>query len=335
MRQKLSHQDYIEAARMLNCEIAALMAVASVESAGDGFDEQDRIILRFEGHKFRQFTSGKFDQSHPHLSYPYRVQRYKKHGYSAFNEAFALDATATLLATSYGLFQPMGFTHDECGFDDVHEFVEFLKVSERNQLIVFVEMVKFRKLADEIQRKDFAGFARVYNGPSYKDNNYDVKMKRAYDRFKLYSFKNLTEKEIELAVSPVSDSPIAAKEKETDIGSPSPAPIAAAPEAAQEPTETKSIPNPEPIGFRAKLTKLFGALTGGTFSLAILKEWLQVQISAETLQLLKYILPTLLVLGVLALIVWYIAEKVTNWNLVKLQADINSDKSRHDIEVQK
>ena len=82
-----------------------------------------------------------------------------------------------------------------------------------------------------------------------------------------------------------------------------------------------------------KITKIFTAITGGTVSLAMLKEWLQIQISAETLALLKLILPTLLVLGGVAILIWFVAEKVTNWKITKLTADINSDKSRHDISI--
>lgn len=132
-----------------------------------------------------------------------------------------------------------------------------------------------------------------------------------------------------------------AKAAEADGGIPLPAPAdqpaeTAAPAQVEEiPTETKVIPNPEPVGFRAKIAKLFAGLTGGTLSLATIKEATQITISPETLQLLKYILPTLLVLFAVSLIVWYIAEKVTNWKLVQLQAEINSDKSKHDIEVSK
>lgn len=99
------------------------------------------------------------------------------------------------------------------------------------------------------------------------------------------------------------------------------------------PTETKTIPDTEPVGFKAKLMKIFASITTGTFSLAMLKEWLQISISPETLALLKVILPIILLLGGLALIVWYVSEKVTNWKLTKLQAEINSDKSRHDIQI--
>jgi D-alanyl-D-alanine carboxypeptidase len=98
-------------------------------------------------------------------------------------------------------------------------------------------------------------------------------------------------------------------------------------------TETKVIPNPEPVGFRAKVGKLFGAITGGTFSLAMLKEWLQISISPETLAMLKLLLPIILVIFGAAVLVWFVSEKITNWKLTKLQAEINSDKSRHDIVI--
>lgn len=131
----------------------------------------------------------------------------------------------------------------------------------------------------------------------------------------------------------VSHEPSAQQESETVLSNPSP--VTATLEVAEIPTETKVIPNPEPVGFKAKITKIFTAITGGTFSLAMLKEWLQIQISPETLALLKLILPTLLVLAGVAVLFWFVAEKMTNWKITKLTADINSDKSRHDIEVQK
>lgn len=179
---KLSVKDYSMAAAILGCEPAVLMAVAEVESAGGGFDDNGRIKLRFEGHKFREYTQRKFDGSNPEISYPYRIQSSKKHGYNEFNQAFRLNAEAALLSSSFGKFQPMGFTHDEADFDNVFEFVDYLKVSEANQLLVFVKLVKFRRLDDELRRKDWAGFAKNYNGASYRDNDYDGKMARAYKR---------------------------------------------------------------------------------------------------------------------------------------------------------
>lgn len=180
----LTTKDYCDAAKDLRCEVAALMAVAEVESSGGGYDDQGRIKIRFEGHKFREYTFGKYDKSHPHLSYPYKVQELKRHGYAEFSAAFALDEEAALKAASPGKFQPLGVNYREAGFKSVRDFWDFLRISERNQLLVFCKMVKFRQIDDELRRLDWAGFARNYNGSAYRDNDYDGKMKRAYNRYK-------------------------------------------------------------------------------------------------------------------------------------------------------
>lgn len=203
--KQLTNQDYCEAAKDLRCEVAALMAVAEVESAGGGYDEQGRIKVRFEGHKFREYTHGKYDQSHSHLSYPYKLQKGKPHGYEGFNEAFTLDEEAALKASSFGKFQPLAVNYREAGFKNVRAFVDFLRESERNQLIVFCLMVKFRAIDDELRRKDWAAFAWNYNGSAYRDNDYDGKMSRAYDRYKKLKincneFADLREEEIELDI---------------------------------------------------------------------------------------------------------------------------------------
>ena len=56
--------------------------------------------------------------------------------------------------------------------------------SEKDQLEAFEGFVRANGLADELQRKDWAGFASRYNGPGYAANQYDVKMAEAYARLK-------------------------------------------------------------------------------------------------------------------------------------------------------
>lgn len=209
MTKELTIQDYCEAARTLGCDVAALMAVAEVESSGSGYDEFGRIKLRFEGHKFREYTFGKYDKTHPHLSYPYKNQKFKQHGYNAFNEAFALDQEAALKASSFGKFQPLAVNHREAGFTNVRAFVDFLRKSERNQLIVFCLMVKFRHLDDELRGLKWAAFAENYNGKSYRDNDYDGRMSRAYKKYKAQKidcnrFADLRDDEIHLDIPTTS-----------------------------------------------------------------------------------------------------------------------------------
>ena len=44
--------------------------------------------------------------------------------------------------------------------------------------------IKVNNLVDELQRKDWAVFAKGYNGVAYKRNNYDEKLRQAYNKYK-------------------------------------------------------------------------------------------------------------------------------------------------------
>ena len=232
MPNKLTQFDFCRTAQSLNCQVETLQAVARVESGGrGGFDEQGRLLLRFEGHHFRKYTNGKFDKSNPSVSYPYSQQKWKPHGYSAFNEAFALAPTAALLACSFGMYQVLGAHYDDLGFNTVGEFVDFLKKGEAEQLEIFVRFCRVNGLIDELRRNDFAGFARIYNGASYKDFNYDRQMQNYYlglkakkiDCTKLLAASaqkpklDLTDSEIETATQTIS----ATSNQQTSVQSPS------------------------------------------------------------------------------------------------------------------
>jgi hypothetical protein len=181
--RKLNDNDITNAAQELNCDIATIKAVCEVEAAGSGYDNSDRLKLRFEGHKFRNWTNRAYDTSHSNLSYPYGVQKTKQHGYSAFAEAAALDQQAAMKSTSWGLFQPMGEYFEECGFNSVEELVKSYTVSEGNQLLGFVRQVKKRGLDGKLRRRDWAGFALSYNGEDYRSNKYDTKLAAAYAKY--------------------------------------------------------------------------------------------------------------------------------------------------------
>jgi hypothetical protein len=181
--RKLNNNDISKAAQELNCDVATIKAVCEVEAAGAGYDDSNRLKLRFEGHKFRNWTNRAYDQSHPNLSYPYSVQKTKKHGYSAFAEAMALDPRAAMKSTSWGLFQPMGEYFTECGFNSVEELVKSYTESEGNQLLGFVKQTKSRGLDGKLRRHDWAGFAENYNGGDYRSNKYDTKLAAAHAKY--------------------------------------------------------------------------------------------------------------------------------------------------------
>jgi hypothetical protein len=74
----------------------------------------------------------------------------------------------------------MGFNHDAAGFETAGEFARYLSSSEANQIEAFARFVEKRHLLDELQRYDWVGFARQYNGVQYRANRYDERLARAY-----------------------------------------------------------------------------------------------------------------------------------------------------------
>src|SRR5688500_3062767 len=65
----LTESDFKAAARLLNCDIAAIKAVAEVESSGSGFLSDGRVKILFEGHQFHKHTKGAYAESHPTIWY--------------------------------------------------------------------------------------------------------------------------------------------------------------------------------------------------------------------------------------------------------------------------
>lgn len=184
MPNKLTNDDFCRAAKTLRCDVSAIKAVAEVESRGEGFYSDGFPVILFERHKFRSFTHGQYNESHPQISGP--AGNYGSAGQNQknkFNIAFKLDPEAAMKSCSWGKFQIMGFNYAICGYKSVGEFVDAMKESEGKQLDAFVQFVIHTGLADELRRKDFAGFAEGYNGSGYKTNKYDTKMAAADKRF--------------------------------------------------------------------------------------------------------------------------------------------------------
>lgn len=186
----LQPADFIDDAAKLGCEVAAIRAVAQVESAGSGFysllpgEAKPFPKILFEGHHFHRLTKGKFDASHPTLSHRQWTKAfYGQDQRARFSQAAALDPAAARLATSWGTFQIMGFNFSVCGYKTVNSFVTAMCRDANSHLEAFTQFVIANGLADELQRKDFATFARVYNGPGYAANQYDTKMMKAYLKY--------------------------------------------------------------------------------------------------------------------------------------------------------
>ena len=178
----LQECDYITAANLLGCEVAAVKAVAEVESSGGGFLANGKPKILFERHYFYRLTNGKYSAQNPDISNR-SSGGYTSNEYARLDKASALDRNAALQSASWGKFQIMGENWKALGYTTLQEFINAMFANETEHLMAFVKFVKVNKLDDELRRKDWAGFARGYNGSGYAKNKYDQKMKTAYEKF--------------------------------------------------------------------------------------------------------------------------------------------------------
>lgn len=181
----LTESQYVEVAAALDCEVAAVKAVVQTEATRGAFDAQGRPTILFERHKFHNHTNGKYAKSDPDICNPVRG------GYGRFSEQYAklerairLDRAAALKSASWGAFQILGENHVQAGHSTVESFVTAMKSGTAAQATAFLAFVRAdRRLLAALRQRNWTTFARIYNGPSYKENNYDGKMRANYQRF--------------------------------------------------------------------------------------------------------------------------------------------------------
>lgn len=199
MIKKITDIDFQNAAKILNCEVAAIKAVSEVESAGDGFIDEKNPKILYEPFVFGRLTKHKFDGKTAFINgqnFPLSLKgkwsaKASKYGtqfiqYKKLDEAIKLDHENALKSCSWGRFQIMGFNYYLCDYSNVSLFVNDMYKSEGMHLEIFSKFIKNNsKLNKYLIDKNWAGFARLYNGESYAQNKYDIKLNNAYKKFKL------------------------------------------------------------------------------------------------------------------------------------------------------
>ncbi|MGN7786818.1 N-acetylmuramidase family protein [Niabella sp. 22666] len=184
MKNGLTEKDYQAAAKLIDCEVAAIKAVAEVESRGDGFLPTGDPKILFERHIFSKRTKGLFDKLFPDISNPVPGGYGKESDqHKRLFKATTLAREAALESASWGKFQVMGFNYKAAGYKTLQAFINAAYNSEADHLNMFVNFVISNNLAGFIRAKNWSAFARGYNGPDYKKNNYDVKMAEAYKKY--------------------------------------------------------------------------------------------------------------------------------------------------------
>ncbi len=191
----LTKAQVVDIATELGVEPAAMKAVIDVESAGKGFDNQGRPIILFEPHifwrelgKIHYYTKrSEYQRAYAGLLSPRWDKSLYRVGGSSHDKlkiASELNWDAAHKSASFGLPQIMGFNYSSIGYDTLKEFVDDMYESEAKQLKAMGMFLRANNLISKLQKRDWAGFARGYNGSGYAANKYDTKLAAAYSKAK-------------------------------------------------------------------------------------------------------------------------------------------------------
>ncbi len=181
----LSPQGFYAAKDINDTEDAALWSILSVETSGCGYLPDRRPKILFERHYFSRLTKGRYDGSHPDIS----AASYGGYGeggahqYSRLDAAIKLDKEAALKSASWGLGQIMGENYEAAGFVSVTTMVDAMVDAEDAQLKCIVNFIKAKGMAPFLRTRNWAEFAKRYNGPKYAENKYDTKLQQAYEKY--------------------------------------------------------------------------------------------------------------------------------------------------------
>jgi peptidoglycan hydrolase-like protein with peptidoglycan-binding domain len=147
--------------------------------------------IRPEVHKFYSFLSG----AKRDLAVRQGLASAKPNGvklpttykglYQFLDRMKAIDETAALKSISMGIGQVMGFNYKLVGFYSPQVMWLAAKSGFTSQVeMMFKFIVANPKLLAAAKRYDYKTFAYGYNGKNYKQNNYDVDLKKYTEKWK-------------------------------------------------------------------------------------------------------------------------------------------------------
>ncbi len=96
----------------------------------------------------------------------------------------AIDRDAALQSVSWGIGQVMGSHWKALGYGSVDALVAEARSGVGGQIRLMLRFLEHEGLIDTIRARDWAAFARAYNGPRYKVHRYDSRIAAAHARYR-------------------------------------------------------------------------------------------------------------------------------------------------------
>lgn len=184
----LTEDDFNEVAQRLGVEVAAIKAVVEIEAGRthQGFAAPGKPLVNFDLTMFRRFATrrgvnlAKYSKSHSVVFTSSKGSQARAH--RRLEAAKTINHKAAIEGTFWGMFQIGGFNWKKCGTESLDDFVCRMSRSERDQLELFAEFIMNTGLLKHLKSKNWASFARGYNGPGYARRAYHTRMAQAYAR---------------------------------------------------------------------------------------------------------------------------------------------------------
>ncbi len=169
-------------------------AVLTVEILGCGYLPDRRPQILFERHVFRRETNGAFDAVAPDLS-NLVAGGYGARGASQYGRlarAIQLNRQAALRSTSWGIGQVMGLNAVSAGFPDAETMVSAMAKNEDQHIAGMFGFLLKNRLDQSLRSHDWPSFARTYNGPNFAENQYDLRLASAFQKYSMGLLPDLT-----------------------------------------------------------------------------------------------------------------------------------------------
>ncbi|MCO5059658.1 MAG: N-acetylmuramidase domain-containing protein [Rhizobiaceae bacterium] len=180
------------AADKLRIELAAMLAVIEIESAFRFFETvngRPEPVIRWEGHYFDRRLSGKAREearaaglAHPTAG-AIKNPKSQAARWAMLTRALEINARAAFESASYGGGQVMGANWKSLNYASVDALVNAARSGVDGQIDMMARFIEVNGLTGALKRRDWAAFARGYNGPAFAKHGYHTKLKAAYERY--------------------------------------------------------------------------------------------------------------------------------------------------------
>ncbi len=189
----LTEADYQSVAKQLGVEAAAIHAIVAIETGKNhrGFNPSGSTVINFDLPVFKRAAARKGINLAPHAkSTALQSVNIAKYGdqqaaqHARLEAAMAIDSITAIESTFWGMFQIGGFNWKLCGAKSPADFADRMNRSEYDQLLLFANYIRNTGLLTHLRDKNWAAFARIYNGPSYAARKYHTRMATAYKKAK-------------------------------------------------------------------------------------------------------------------------------------------------------